>query len=109
MKRIALFSALVILSVLSVTAQPTTAQAESRVYVGVDLGALIAAYDHGPRYVYPVPVVEKRHFIKHRPHRVYYKARHHRYAPPPERWYRYHDRHRPGHRWSDGRREHHRR
>nr|WP_320010710.1 hypothetical protein [uncultured Desulfobulbus sp.] len=109
MKRIALFSALVILSVFSVVTQPNKAQAESRVYLGVGLGPFIAAFDNGPRYVYPVPVVENHHYARHRPHRVYHKVRHHRYAPPPERWYRYHDKHQPDHRWHDDRREHHRR
>ncbi|MBM9615132.1 hypothetical protein JWJ90_12670 [Desulfobulbus rhabdoformis] len=107
MKRIALFSALAILSVVTLVSKPSTAQAESRIYVGVDLGPVIAAFDHGPRYVYPVPVVHKRHYVSHRPHRIYHKVRHHRYAPP-ERWYRYNDRHRPSHRWHDDRRHHNR-
>lgn len=61
-------------------------QAKAGVYVGVDLGGVMAAFDSGPRYgYYPPPVVYRPYWQPPPP------------SYPPPRWHH----HRPPHRWYD--------
>ncbi len=98
MKRLRNLLALMILAAIAAIVPAQKAQAGSRVYVGVDLGPVVAAFDTGPRYVYSPPVVYERPRIwlpPPPPPRAYRPVRwHHHQPPPPPHYDRYrHGRH----------------
>lgn len=75
-------------------------QAKAGVYVGVDLGGVMAAFDSGPRYgYYPPPVVYRPYWQPPPPPCP--PPRWHYHRPPPRHWH--------GHdHWREHRRHHHR-
>jgi hypothetical protein len=88
-------TALLTFTLLAITLQPGQAKAGSRVYVGLDLGGIVAAFDTGPRYVhYRPPVVYERWHAWRPAPPPYPPPRYHSHRPPP-RWY--HDDYRRGH------------
>ncbi|MDD2466972.1 MAG: hypothetical protein PHI97_23500 [Desulfobulbus sp.] len=98
MKNYRILLSLLILAAISAVLPADKAQAGSRVYVGLDLGGVIAAFDSRPHYVYTPPVVYERWHawrLAPPPPCAYYpppRWRHHPPPPPP-----YYDRHRERH------------
>jgi hypothetical protein len=82
---------------IAIAMHPAKAKADSRVYLGLDLGGIVAAFDTGPRYVHygPPVVYERGHAWRPLPP-PYPPPRWHGHRPPP-RWYSH-----------DHRRDHHR-
>jgi len=105
MKQLRNLMTLMILAAISAGMPATEAQAESRVHVGVDLGGIVAVFDHGPRYVYQPPVVYEPRHAWRPPPRVYSPPRwHHSPPPPPPHYDRYRHRHQQAHMWDRHRR-----
>lgn len=97
MKTSRILLALLILVGITAMLPSAKAEANSRVYVGVDLGGLVAAFDTGPsygygtRYVYAPPVhyAPRWHTWRPAPPRPYPPPRWHHHPPPPDHG-RYH-------------------
>lgn len=105
MKKFRNLLALMILTAIAALVPPQKVQAASRVYVGVDLGGIVAAFDTGPRYVYSPPVVYERPYTWRPapppPHAYPPPRWHHRPPLPPPHCDRYRHRHHQDDPWDD--------